>query len=204
MSELLSDISIFDIKIVGGVIVITYIARSMTNYLCKAEIITEDQKLMSEYGILTFIVNMISIVEILFLGLLTNTFSEAVVFIISIALLRSFTGGFHFNNYILCNICFSILYLLIVLIHTNISNMIIIDIVCLLSTLIICLMSPIVHIKKKLNNKKRIKNKYISIIITIMLLVFSFIFMNLDILKYTIISTALLQIFTIGGKDYVS
>ena len=56
------------------------------------------------YGIELLISSAVSTVVIFLIGLLTNTFFESVVFLISFSAIRVYTGGYHSMTYLRCNI----------------------------------------------------------------------------------------------------
>jgi hypothetical protein len=64
-------------------------------------------------------------------------------------------------------------------------------------------MSPVVHVNKPLKELKKKRNGLIAKVIATNLFILSFFGLTLGIIKYVIIGTALLQLITKGGKDYV-
>lgn len=184
---------------------VTYLSTTITNFLISKNIIQQSEGELYRYGVLTMIVNFVSILEILILGVITDTFIISVIYIVCFAILRSFTGGFHFDHYILCNISYGCIYLLSVYGYLHISNSeILLNIICTLCVLVIYIMSPIIHINKPLDEQKKKRNGIIANIIVITLFVLSFVGTRFGIIKYVLISTALLQIITKGGKDYIT
>lgn len=123
------------------------------------------------YGLEVFILNFLNIISILLLGYLSNTFLEALIFLITFIILRQLTGGFHFKSYILCNFSFICMYLLFLLFYylriweliQNIYFIIINS--CLIY---IMYMTPIENVNKPLSKNKlkilKIKKFYISLI----------------------------------------
>lgn len=181
----------------------TYLSTTITNYLIYKDIIKQSEQEIYQYGVLTLIVNLIGILEILVLGWITNTLNISVIFIISFMLLRSFTGGFHSKHYIPCNLIYGCLYLLCTYVHLHIFSGFILDLVCVLCILVICCMSPVIHVNKPLDEIKKKRNRLIAICIAVSLFLLSFIGIPYGIIKYVLISTALLQIITIRRRDYV-
>ena len=193
----------FGINIIGGGIRVTYLSTTITNYLICKDIIKQSEKEIYQYGVLTLIVNLIGILEILILGWITNALYLSVIFIISFMILRSFTGGFHCKHYIPCNVTYGCLYLLCTYVHLQIVSGFILELVCVLSVLVICYMSPVIHVNKPLDEKKKKRNRVIAISISVILFLLSFIGIQFGIIKYVLISTALLQLITIRRNDYV-
>lgn len=184
---------------------VTYLSTTITNLLISKDIIKQSDEKIYRYGVLTLIVNLISILDILVLGWITDTFIVSIIFMIGFALLRSFSGGFHCRHYIACNLTYASIYLICIYAYLNLpNNDMIINILCLFSLLNIFIMSPVIHIKKPLDEAKKKRNRVIAISIAICLYVLSFMSIELGVFKYVIISTALLQLFTRRGRDYVT
>lgn len=184
---------------------INYVSTTITDYLIRKEVVDQAKKDIYKYGVLVLIVNMLGIVEVLFLGAITNTFSNSIIFMTSFSLLRSFTGGFHFKHYIPCNISMAVIYLTVIGIHLNGSSelLLFLNFGCIVSLIFICFLSPVIHVNKRLDKQKKTKNKIISIVLAIVLAILAFYVKSFSIVKYAIIVTALLQIITLGGRDYV-
>ncbi|MFV0393971.1 MAG: accessory gene regulator ArgB-like protein [Coprobacillaceae bacterium] len=184
---------------------VTYLSTTITDFLISNDIIDQSQYKIYHYGVLTLLVNLISVIEILVLGLITNTLYIAIIYMISFVILRSFAGGFHFKHYIPCNVTYGCIYLLCSYSYLHISNNeVILNVICLLSLLVIYVMSPVVHINKPLDEHKKKRNRIITIIISIVLFGLSFAGMSFGIMKYVLISTALLQLITRREKNYVT
>lgn len=79
----------------------------------------EDDENLEEYiyGIELFFSSSVCTVILLILGILTKTFFESVIFILSFSALRVYTGGYHSNSFFLCNIYTISIYITIVLIY---------------------------------------------------------------------------------------
>lgn len=183
---------------------VAYLSTTITNYLICKDIIKQSEQEIYQYGVLTLIVNLIGILEILILGWITNTLYVSIIYMISFMILRSFTGGFHCKHYIPCNIIYGCLYLLCAYAYLHIQNIeLLLNLVCGLCVLVICYMSPVIHVNKPLDENKKKRNRVIAICIVVNLFLLSFMGITLGIIKYVIISTALLQLITIRRKDYV-
>lgn len=95
------------------VCMIDFLASKITENLVKSSIINEKIPVY-RYGIELLISSAIGISLILTLGVISNTFLEATVFLLLFIILRQQTGGYHSNTYVGCNTSFSIIYLILV------------------------------------------------------------------------------------------
>lgn len=73
------------------------------------------------YGIELIVSQIVGISIILLLGVITDTYLNAVVFLVVFILIRQYTGGYHAGNYLSCNIYFSLSYIINILIVARIE-----------------------------------------------------------------------------------
>jgi accessory gene regulator B len=121
------------------------------------------------YGIELIVSQIIGISIILFLGAVTGTYSNAAVFLLIFILVRQYTGGFHADNYISCNMFFSLSYIVNILIVASIEvNLYIMVVLTLLIGIgTILTIGPVTHKTKRLDKTLRNKNKALSLILYI-------------------------------------
>lgn len=119
------------------------------------------------YGIELIISELISISNILILGVITGTYSNAVVFLVVFILVRQYTGGFHADNYLNCNLYFSLSYVINMMIVACIDvNIYIISVIVLIMGIgTILIVGPVTHKNKVLNEALRKANKVRSLIL---------------------------------------
>ena len=124
------------------------------------------------YGFELLFSSLMSTSIIFVVGMLLGRIIETIVFLITFVLLRSFTGGYHANSYLLCALVTSLSYgfvlLLSELIKVSINAYIILALVGLVVLLIF---APKEHPNKKLTTEKKIKFKIISIIIFALIMI---------------------------------
>ncbi|MBE5982355.1 MAG: hypothetical protein E7248_03495 [Paenibacillaceae bacterium] len=130
-------------------------------------IISDEYYTCYVYGIELIISELISISNILLLGFVTGTHSNAVVFLVVFILVRQYTGGFHADNYLKCNICFSLCYMInmmiVACIDFNVYIMAVIVSIMGIGTILI--LGPVTHKNKMINETLRKANKVRSLIL---------------------------------------
>lgn len=143
---------------------IEHTAEKILNYLVKAEVISNDKKVMDyyRYGAEITLSSMLNLVLIILIGLFTGKVLESVVFLIVFICIRQFTGGYHANTYLKCNLylCFSfglVLFMLEV-INLNIMGICGVGLICMVVVILFC---PIENENKPIpeSNGKRLKIK---------------------------------------------
>ena len=134
-----------------------------------------------KYGLESIYLTLSKVIVILFISFLIGLFKEAILFLLIFNILRAFAFGLHASKSIYCWISSSISFLLIPYLSSNyefpLLFYIIASIICFISFI---LYAPADTIKRPLiNKKKRIIYKILSIIISIIYIVFIFITSNL-------------------------
>ncbi len=129
------------------------------------------------YGIELLISSTISTLVILFIGLLTHTFLESVIFLISFSAIRVYTGGYHSMTYLRCNIISAFSYLTIAvflyLFKDFISNQIVMLSGYILTMLLAIIFAPIKHENKDLSMADIKKYKSLSLLMITVVLAIS-------------------------------
>lgn len=142
------------------------IAVILSKRLLSHNTITEELFDIYVYGFELLLSSLMSTSIVLVVGMLLGRILETIVFLITFVLLRSFTGGYHANSYLLCVLVTSLSYGFVLLlsefIKVSINAYIILALVGLVVLLIL---APIGHPNKKLSPEKKIRFKIISIII---------------------------------------
>lgn len=101
------------------------------------------------YGIEICLSSLIGIVAILIISFMIGRFFEGILYIITLFIIRSCTGGYHAPTYFKCNLIFNNYFCLIIMI---------------ISIIIIWLYAPVENVNKKINEKSKKKFKRLSII----------------------------------------
>jgi accessory gene regulator B len=147
--------------------------NSLTNFFISNRIIEEENKDIYRYGFEILFSSIVNILIILVCGIVFNAFFESIIFLAIIIPLRLFTGGYHADTYLMCNILFLVAFILILFIYKfapeiNYLKYIYISLI-VLSELIIIRFSPVENSNKKLTQEKRIKYRRISLIISLLI-----------------------------------
>ena len=152
------------------------LSLEIADYLFYREIITIDKYDVYRYGLEMIISTLAGIVLILLCGLLTNSFIHAIIFYGLFVILRMFTGGYHADLHIACKLTLCISFL-----ATNCTYYILVDklniimyiFISLFNFVTVILFSPVKCSKKPISNTIEKKNKFISIILYIILMLVS-------------------------------
>lgn len=131
--------------------------------------INEEELEIINYGLESIYLTLVKIVIIIFLSLLLGIFKEVILMIVSYNIIRFFAFGLHAPNSTSCLITSIILFIggAYVSVYLDISIYIKI-IISFISILLISIYAPADTEKRPLiNRKKRMKYKYISIVVSI-------------------------------------
>lgn len=125
------------------------------------------------YGIELMISSLLGTVIVLTIGILLDCFIESIIYMISLSLIRFFSGGYHAKTYLRCNVVFAISAVLVFITHGLYVkylceyNLIAYMIIFIISFVIMVLFSPVENENKQIDKEKRSKFKIISISITL-------------------------------------
>ncbi len=138
------------------------------------------------YGIQLFFSSFVCTVLLLVLGFSTKTFIESVVFILSFSALRVYTGGYHSNSYLMCNLFTLLIYASIILVYKYMFEYIVKAYVCVpifvITIMLIVIFSPVENENNPLTKKQSVLCKIKAIVVMIVETVICFV--SLYILKY--------------------
>lgn len=147
------------------------IAVSLSKKLLSSNTISEEMFDIYVYGLELLISSLFSTTVVLLIGILSGCILETIAFLITFILLRSFTGGFHANTYLLCSVVtfstFSIVLLLSKFVSIPFYSYLILGVVGLG---IITWLAPVENPNKVLTEKKKIRCKITSVILFVMLI----------------------------------
>lgn len=126
------------------------------------------------YGIELMISSLIGMTLIIIIGLITNRLFEAIVYIVTLFAVRSFSGGYHANSYLKCNIIYMTAFVAVFLLndfileYLNFAKFYIYGFILLSVLAVLFKFSPVENKNKKIDEKDRKKFKIISIISVLM------------------------------------
>lgn len=162
---------------------IAKIAETVSAFFYSMDVIDEEEKGKSRYGIEIIISTIIGFSVIIISGILSKT-NLAIAYLICIVPIRMYTGGYHAKTYFKCNVVFGLLFLLNILMFQYIvENELEIQlcITTLLSFYIIERFAPVENENKKLTSRQKKKYKKISIVLFIIYYFISILFLSKQI-----------------------
>ena len=173
---------------------IKYLADRITDYFIKEEIISIEEKNIYRYGSEVTISTILGISLIILIGLLSGQVSGSILFLLCFIPTRVYTGGYHADTYLECNLSFCAIFIVYLAVKNNIParfDFFISITLIAVSLIIISVLSPVENKYKPLCEKEKIKYKVISIIISSGLSILAVISYMLKIGIYTSISLTL-------------
>ncbi len=165
---------------------INKISKNVAVFFIKKNLIQEDEIDIYIYGLQLIISSILGISIILFFGIISEHLTDSLIFLFCFIILRQYSGGYHANSYLKCNLYFITIFILTeaVVLYTQLDyiDALTVGLVCI-SFVIILRIAPIDNKNKKLSNSQKIKNKKITLIIFIILITIS-IFMKKNEVNY--------------------
>lgn len=174
------------------------------NFMIKNNVISKDTEEIEfyRYGIEITLSSLINIALISIIGIVTNYTFESTMFLAVFIIMRSFTGGYHANTYIKCNLVTSISFVILLLIfkiirHVSLKSIILIAI---FQVVTIVLLAPIENKNKPIEN--RTVYKIISTVLSVVLSAISIVLIikGVDLGLIILLTLALVSIFIIYAR----
>ena len=153
------------------------VALVIADFFASKDVITEEEKEVCAYGMELIISGIISVALVLIIGLITGNICYAVVYNIMMIVIRMYTGGYHADTHVGCNVCYCMAFLISIALlrgQMYIKNDITIWMVAMAGYLIIVLNAPLEHHNKKLTMKQKQDYMIISSVLGIASLLISF------------------------------
>ncbi len=153
------------------------VALVIVDFFVSKDVITEEEKEVCAYGMELIISGIISVALVLIIGLITGNTCYAVVYNIMMIVIRMYTGGYHADTHVGCNVCYCMAFLISIALlrgQMYIKNDITIWMVAMAGYLIIVLNAPLEHHNKKLTMKQKQDYMIISSVLGIASLLISF------------------------------
>ena len=149
------------------------------NRLLKKGVITEELKDVYIYGFDLLFSFLISTTIILTIGIIVGQIVPTLFFLITFILVRRYTGGYHANTYLKCQICTISFYLISLLLSIFLNTHIYLFVgMGFIGIVIILLFGPIENPHKPLTNDEKKKHKITGLIL------FSLVCISGSIVKY--------------------
>lgn len=124
------------------------------------------------YGIEILMSSIIGVILVISIGILIDSFVESLIYIISLMLIRSFSGGYHAKTYFKCNLIYISCFMISIFIYKwllIINYDVFVLIITILSAIIMFLFAPIENQNKLIDYHNRKKYKIISILFIVLL-----------------------------------
>ena len=173
---------------------ITSISKKLASYLCRKNIIDKDKKEIYQYGYEVLISGLIGFAIVIILGILMNRFIESLLFLGVFVPVRQLTGGYHADSYLKCNIVFTVVFLVVMLVtEAMVSTISIIYMIILTAVFMLAVyeFAPMENPNKPLD-----ENQIVSAIISFTSIVVYFMNRRIAILMaMTLFSIAFLMFF---------
>lgn len=148
---------------------ITTISEKIASYLCRKNIIDKDKKEIYQYGYEVLISGLIGFAIVIILGTLMNCFIESMLFLAVFVPVRQLTGGYHADAYLKCNIVFTIVFLVVMLVtETMVSTISIIYVLILIGVYVLAVyeFAPMENPNKPLDENQKLLNRKIALIVS--------------------------------------
>lgn len=142
---------------------ITVISKKIAEFLCSKNIIEKDKKEVYQYGYEVLVSGLTGFIIVLVLGLFMKRFVDSLLFLAVFVPVRQLTGGYHADSYLKCNIVFTIVYLIVMLVSETMKleiSLLYMGIMLMLYILAVYEYAPMENPNKPLDaDQKRINRK---------------------------------------------
>lgn len=145
------------------------------------------------YGIELTLSSLLGTVIILMLGVFSGLLIESIIFMISLSLIRIFTGGYHASTYLRCNSVLIVSYIFVAfayryyLSHLTEYTYLIASIIFFMLFFIVAIFSPVKTERKDISGQDRRKFKILSLVIAFTYLLLFMLFYGILGVKQVIV-----------------
>ena len=143
------------------------------NWLIEYEAIEKNDQELYEYAIYNLILTIYPTVFAIIIGVLIGSLRESLIIILSFMLIRKFSGGFHTNSAKSCMCISCVLMIVCVKAVAYLNCGTILTGFTILSMLCLAILSPIDSENRRLEFEEKVRNKYATIVILVLLSVIS-------------------------------
>jgi len=148
------------------------LSERIADFLLRQKCFEDEMLPVYVYGVKVFLSSLIGVVLVLVTSCILGVFESGVLFLLTFIILRQFTGGLHCDYYVACNVTTVITFIVTVLfkdiiIHTTSCN-VILGMMIIISFIITAIFSPVSHPNKEIEQKDRLKFRYVSLGILIL------------------------------------
>lgn len=158
----------------------------------------KDEFEIYSYGISVMISYIISLISIFTIGLIFNSIIETAIYAFVFTFIRKFTGGYHCNTYLRCNLLYISCYVLSLatvklLSYINFAWVVLL-IAYLVSNIIIIRFSPIAHKNKPIAMEDFLPLKLKAVAVSVTFTILSTVLVIMGVKQAYIVAVVLLQV----------
>lgn len=185
--------------------VIDSFSERIVNYFISRDLIKSEKKRLYQYSMTNIIQSSICIAATLLIGLCLGMFWENLVFFIVFKILRKYSGGLHAGKYIYCllfSLTANLFFMLAIKYLQSFDSDVFILGIELFSLLIAAIFSPLENKNKKINSRENMVYKLMTIGISFVLVVISYLLVYFNNLFVIPVGTAMFfsGILLLAGK----
>lgn len=149
------------------------ISENVADFFIKRNIVPVDDKDIIKYGVEITLSEIIGSLLVLLTSLFFNCFVEGIVFLAMLRLVKRYTGGYHANSYLTCNLCTIGIFLANVLAYKFTEHMPFYIWLALsfVSIIIVGIYAPCEHVNHPLTDYEKKLYKKVSILVNICILI---------------------------------
>ena len=141
------------------------ISEKTSDYLIRRGIISIDSRDVYVYGFALLYSFLINTVVIISAGIILGKVIETLMFLFIFVVLRSFTGGFHSNSFVLCTVITYSVYTAVMLLSSLRVHFVLFVILFVGGFVCLFLLVPIEHPNKPITDKKKRQHKITSLVL---------------------------------------
>lgn len=160
--------------------IITFLSKTISHFLHKNNIIKEEELELYKYGFEIIISTILGFMITLLIGLIFQIILLSILYYVIFVVLRQLTGGYHADSYLKCNLVFSgvsfwVLGMTKLCYFSNLYSMTFHMLIFTVNILSICKFAPIENPHKPMTKDELNANHRLAIVLTLSLMVASWI-----------------------------
>lgn len=148
------------LKVLNRVIMMYKLSSFLCEWMCREQIINEDEMELSEYGLQITMANIINFMLMFAIGFLFHSICEMLLFYVVFVSLRFFCGGYHADSYGKC-FCMFALTCIVVMLGIEITEiqgrlqMIVLGVVTFVHFVCIYKWAPVEHVNRPATTEEK-------------------------------------------------
>ncbi|MEL7649849.1 MAG: accessory gene regulator B family protein [Sedimentibacter sp.] len=143
---------------------------SITDFFYSNDIIEEDEKEILVYGLQLIISSLLGVSVLLMIGAALGRLTDTIIFLVTFIILRMYSGGYHANSYLKCNITLISVYMGMIgaVTYTPPGYSGILSFIMAAYTVCMVLRyAPVDNENKRLDEKKKKENRTVTVVLMI-------------------------------------